>query len=144
MAQRELHQPRRHGADRLAEAAAENVAFDRRASEELRRVYQIESLGAHFQCFFSLEGIDWERVASRFSMPRPEKKRRRAWPMVTSAGMMNRVVSKTGWPPRGFRLRRITGEGVAWWSFGMLLAIGHIGFVYGKPRGKVDLRASGH
>ncbi|MGP8175205.1 MAG: hypothetical protein ACLP7O_11760 [Terracidiphilus sp.] len=64
--------------------------------------------------------------------------------MVPSAGVVNCVVSKTGWPPRGFRLRQITKEGVAWWSFGMLLAIGYIVFVYGKFRGKVDLRAGGH
>jgi hypothetical protein len=76
-------------------------------------------------------------------MPGPEKKLRSALPMVPNAGM-NCVVSKTGWPPRGFRMRPIAGEGVAWWSFGMLLAIGYIGFVYGKFRGKVDLCAGSH
>ena len=34
--------------------------------------------------------------------------------------------------------------GLVWWSFGMLLAIGYVVFVYGKFRGKVDLRADGH
>jgi cytochrome d ubiquinol oxidase subunit II len=34
--------------------------------------------------------------------------------------------------------------GLVWWSFGMLLAIGYVVFVYGKFRGKVDLSAGGH
>jgi cytochrome d ubiquinol oxidase subunit II len=34
--------------------------------------------------------------------------------------------------------------GLVWWSFGMLLAIGYVVFVYGKFRGKVDLREGGH
>jgi cytochrome d ubiquinol oxidase subunit II len=34
--------------------------------------------------------------------------------------------------------------GLAWWSFGMLLAVGYVVFVYGKFRGKVDLQAGGH
>jgi cytochrome bd ubiquinol oxidase subunit II len=34
--------------------------------------------------------------------------------------------------------------GLVWWSFGMLLAIGYVVFVYSKFRGKVDLSAGGH
>jgi len=34
--------------------------------------------------------------------------------------------------------------GLVWWSFGMVLALGYIVFVYGKFRGKVDLLESGH
>jgi cytochrome d ubiquinol oxidase subunit II len=34
--------------------------------------------------------------------------------------------------------------GLVWWSFGMLLAIGYVVFVYSKFRGKVDLPAGGH
>jgi cytochrome d ubiquinol oxidase subunit II len=34
--------------------------------------------------------------------------------------------------------------GLVWWSFGMVLALGYIVFVYGKFRGKVDLRESEH
>ncbi len=33
--------------------------------------------------------------------------------------------------------------GLVWWSFGMLLAVGYVVFVYGKFRGKVDLHAAG-
>jgi cytochrome d ubiquinol oxidase subunit II len=40
--------------------------------------------------------------------------------------------------------RAISGEhtlsiGLAWWGFGMVLAIGYVVFVYGKFRGKIDL-----
>ncbi|MGD0831489.1 MAG: cytochrome d ubiquinol oxidase subunit II [Terracidiphilus sp.] len=34
--------------------------------------------------------------------------------------------------------------GLVWWSFGMVLAIGYVVFVYSRFRGKVDLPASGH
>jgi cytochrome d ubiquinol oxidase subunit II len=34
--------------------------------------------------------------------------------------------------------------GLVWWIFGMLLAIGYVGFVYGMFRGKVDLQSGGH
>jgi len=34
--------------------------------------------------------------------------------------------------------------GLAWWGFGMLLAVGYVVFVYSKFRGKVDLHAEGH
>jgi cytochrome d ubiquinol oxidase subunit II len=34
--------------------------------------------------------------------------------------------------------------GLAWWGFGMVLAIGYIVFVYAKFRGKVDIHAGGH
>jgi cytochrome d ubiquinol oxidase subunit II len=34
--------------------------------------------------------------------------------------------------------------GLVWWSFGMLMAIGYIVFVYAKFRGKVDLHAGAH
>jgi cytochrome d ubiquinol oxidase subunit II len=34
--------------------------------------------------------------------------------------------------------------GLVWWSFGMVLALGYIVFVYGKFRGKVDIQAGGH
>jgi cytochrome d ubiquinol oxidase subunit II len=34
--------------------------------------------------------------------------------------------------------------GLAWWSFGMVLAIGYIVFVYSKFRGKVDVTVSMH
>jgi cytochrome d ubiquinol oxidase subunit II len=34
--------------------------------------------------------------------------------------------------------------GLAWWSVGMLLAIGYVVFVYTKFRGKVDLQAADH
>jgi cytochrome d ubiquinol oxidase subunit II len=34
--------------------------------------------------------------------------------------------------------------GLVWWSFGMVLAICYIVFVYAKFRGKVDLRTDGH
>ncbi len=46
-----------------------------------------------------------ETVASRFSMPGPEKNRRRALPMVPSAGRLNWLASKTAAPPRGLVLR---------------------------------------
>ena len=34
--------------------------------------------------------------------------------------------------------------GLAWWTFGMVLAISYVVFVYSKFRGKVDLHASDH
>jgi cytochrome d ubiquinol oxidase subunit II len=34
--------------------------------------------------------------------------------------------------------------GLVWWSFGMVLAVGYVVFIYSKFRGKVDLSASGH
>jgi cytochrome bd ubiquinol oxidase subunit II len=34
--------------------------------------------------------------------------------------------------------------GLAWWSFGMLLAVGYVVFVYSKFRGKVDLQLGDH
>jgi cytochrome d ubiquinol oxidase subunit II len=34
--------------------------------------------------------------------------------------------------------------GLAWWSFGMALAIGYVVFVYNKFRGKVDVGNGGH
>jgi cytochrome d ubiquinol oxidase subunit II len=34
--------------------------------------------------------------------------------------------------------------GLAWWSIGMLMAIGYVIFVYSKFRGKVDLASGGH
>lgn len=34
--------------------------------------------------------------------------------------------------------------GLAWWGFGMILAVGYVVFVYSKFRGKVDLHAEGH
>jgi cytochrome d ubiquinol oxidase subunit II len=34
--------------------------------------------------------------------------------------------------------------GLAWWSFGMVLAVGYVVFVYSKFRGKVDLHTTGH
>jgi cytochrome d ubiquinol oxidase subunit II len=34
--------------------------------------------------------------------------------------------------------------GLVWWSFGMVLAIGYVVFVYAKFRGKVDIHAGGH
>jgi cytochrome d ubiquinol oxidase subunit II len=34
--------------------------------------------------------------------------------------------------------------GLAWWGFGMALAIGYVVFVYSKFRGKVDLASSSH
>ena len=34
--------------------------------------------------------------------------------------------------------------GLAWWGFGMLLAVAYIVFVYSKFRGKVDLKSAGH
>ncbi len=34
--------------------------------------------------------------------------------------------------------------GLAWWGFGMTLALCYIVFVYGKFRGKVDLESAGH
>ena len=34
--------------------------------------------------------------------------------------------------------------GLAWWSFGMLLAVGYVVFVYSKFRGKVDLQVGDH
>jgi cytochrome d ubiquinol oxidase subunit II len=34
--------------------------------------------------------------------------------------------------------------GLAWWAFGMALAVTYIIFVYGKFRGKVDLQTGGH
>jgi cytochrome d ubiquinol oxidase subunit II len=39
---------------------------------------------------------------------------------------------------------RTLAVGLVWWSFGMLLAVGYVVFVYGKFRGKVDLTADGH
>ena len=34
--------------------------------------------------------------------------------------------------------------GLIWWSFGMMLAIGYVVFVYTKFRSKVDLHGGGH
>jgi cytochrome d ubiquinol oxidase subunit II len=34
--------------------------------------------------------------------------------------------------------------GLAWWGFGMALAVGYIVFVYSRFRGKVDAQADGH
>jgi cytochrome d ubiquinol oxidase subunit II len=34
--------------------------------------------------------------------------------------------------------------GLAWWGFGMALAVGYMVFVYGKFRGKVDLASASH
>jgi cytochrome d ubiquinol oxidase subunit II len=34
--------------------------------------------------------------------------------------------------------------GLAWWIFGMALAVGYVVFVYSKFRGKVDLQPSRH
>jgi cytochrome d ubiquinol oxidase subunit II len=34
--------------------------------------------------------------------------------------------------------------GLAWWGFGMALAVGYVVFVYSKFRGKVDLSSAGH
>ncbi|MGA9668889.1 MAG: cytochrome d ubiquinol oxidase subunit II [Terracidiphilus sp.] len=34
--------------------------------------------------------------------------------------------------------------GIAWWSFGMVLAVGYVVFVYSKFSGKVDLGTEGH
>jgi cytochrome d ubiquinol oxidase subunit II len=34
--------------------------------------------------------------------------------------------------------------GLVWWSFGMVLAVAYVIFIYSKFRGKVDLSASGH
>jgi cytochrome d ubiquinol oxidase subunit II len=34
--------------------------------------------------------------------------------------------------------------GLAWWGFGMALAVGYVVFVYSRFRGKVDLRAGAH
>jgi cytochrome d ubiquinol oxidase subunit II len=34
--------------------------------------------------------------------------------------------------------------GLVWWSFGMILAIGYVVFVYNKFRGKVDSHSGGH
>jgi len=42
-----------------------------------------------------------ESVASKFSLPGPEKNRRRALPMVPRAGRVSCDASKTDWPARG-------------------------------------------
>jgi len=34
--------------------------------------------------------------------------------------------------------------GLAWWLFGMALAVGYIVFVYSRFKGKGDVRAEGH
>ena len=34
--------------------------------------------------------------------------------------------------------------GLAWWGFGMALAVGYVVFVYSRFRGKVDLQTNGH
>jgi cytochrome d ubiquinol oxidase subunit II len=34
--------------------------------------------------------------------------------------------------------------GLIWWTFGMMLAIGYVAFVYSRFRGKVDQTAEGH
>ena len=54
VAQRQLHQSRRHGADCLAEIAARNIALDGGRAEELCVVDEIEGFGAHFQGSSSL------------------------------------------------------------------------------------------
>ena len=46
-------------------------------------------------------------------------------------------------------LRAISGHhtlavGLAWWAFGMALAVSYVVFVYSKFRGKVDLQTGGH
>jgi cytochrome d ubiquinol oxidase subunit II len=34
--------------------------------------------------------------------------------------------------------------GLAWWSFGMALAVGYVAFVYSRFKGKADAGAGGH
>src|SRR5579863_5609317 len=34
--------------------------------------------------------------------------------------------------------------GLVWWSFGMILAVGYVGFVYSRFKGKADAAAGGH
>jgi cytochrome d ubiquinol oxidase subunit II len=46
--------------------------------------------------------------------------------------------------PRAISGPHTLAVGLAWWSFGMALAVGYVVFVYAKFRGKVDLGSEGH
>jgi len=105
VARRQLHQTRWHGADRLAEVAAGDITLHSGSAKELRVIEEIEGFGTEFERAAAFDNEGAESVASRFSIPGPEKKRRRELPMVPSAGSVNCVTSKTGAPPRGLRLR---------------------------------------
>jgi cytochrome d ubiquinol oxidase subunit II len=65
-------------------------------------------------------------------------------------GLYPTLLPATTGPDRNITLARaLSGPhtlavGLAWWCFGMALAIGYVVFVYSKFRGKVDLTSGGH